>query len=179
MARPLADARGSDRSHRVERRRAQVRPIGFRCIRPFGLRGKEPPGHADVSFSPSKIPYGGFSPVRLQTGFLRRDLRPLPISAAALYAANRPSPYPCVPCGHVCGAISQDVPVQRPFALRPVLLSGQISRYYGLICASPGFPPIYVLDDGPYHRSTQGLGEGPQFNLPICSHRAAFRTPAD
>ena len=55
-------------SHRVERRRAKFRSIGFRCISPFGRRGKEPPDPAYVSFSPSKIPYGGFSPVRLQTG---------------------------------------------------------------------------------------------------------------
>jgi hypothetical protein len=37
------------------------RSIGFRCIRPFELRGKEPPDPAYVSSSPSKIPYGGFS----------------------------------------------------------------------------------------------------------------------
>ena len=60
---------------------------------------------------------------------------------------------PVALAGMCAGAISQDVPVQRPFALRPVLLSGQIQRYYGLICASPRFPPIYVLDDGPFHRS--------------------------
>ncbi len=65
----------SVRNHRVERRRAQFRSISFRCVRPFRLRGKEPPDHADVSFSPSKIPYDGFSPVRLQTGLLRHDLR--------------------------------------------------------------------------------------------------------
>ena len=43
------------------------RIAGFRCIRPFGLRGKERPIHAPVSPAPSKIPYGGFSPVRHQT----------------------------------------------------------------------------------------------------------------
>jgi hypothetical protein len=32
---------------------------------------------ASVSSAPSKIPYGGFSPVRLQTGFFRRHLRRL------------------------------------------------------------------------------------------------------
>ena len=166
----------SNPSHRVERRRAQFRLIGFRCIGPFGLRGKEPPNRADVSFSPSKIPYGGFSPVRLQTGFLRHDL-PLPDTAAGLYVANRPPPYPCGPCGQVFGAIRQSVPVQRPFALRPVILSGQIRRYYGLICASPRFPPIYALDGGPCPPIFRGPGEGPQFNLLICSLRAAFRTP--
>ena len=102
-----------------------------------------------------------------------------PIPAATLYAANRPPPHPCGPCGQACGAISQDVPVQRPFALPPVVLSGRILRYYDLICASPGFPPIYALDDGPLPLIAQGPGEGPQFNLPICSLRATFRTPAD
>ena len=145
--------------HRVEKRRAMGRSISFRCIHPFGLRGKEPPDRADVSLSPSKIPYGGFSPVRLQTGFLRHDLH-LPIPAAGLYVANRPPPYPCGPCGQVSGAISQDVPVQRPFALRPVLLSAQIQRYYGLMCASPEFPPIYGLDDGPRPSSYSGSRRG-------------------
>jgi hypothetical protein len=50
------------------------RSIDFRCIRPFELRGKEPPDAAYVSFSPSKIPYNVFSPVQLQTGF--QPLRP-------------------------------------------------------------------------------------------------------
>ena len=39
----------------------------FQRIRPFGQRGKERPIHAPVSPALSKIPYGGFSPVRLQT----------------------------------------------------------------------------------------------------------------
>ena len=103
--------------------------------------------------------------------------RPLP--AAILYAANRPPPHPCGPFGQEFGAISQDVPVQRPFASQPVMLSGRVLRYYGLICASPGFPPIYALDGGPCPPTFRGPGEGPQFNLPICSLRATFRTPAD
>ena len=43
------------------------RVASFRRIQPFGFRGKERPTHAPVSPTPSKIPYGGFSPVRLQT----------------------------------------------------------------------------------------------------------------
>src|SRR5581483_10457526 len=62
---------------RVEKRRAMCRSIGFRCIRPFELCGKEPPDLAYVSSSPSKIPYGGFSPVRLQTGC--QSWRPSPV----------------------------------------------------------------------------------------------------
>jgi hypothetical protein len=73
------------------------RLIGFRCIRPFELRGKEPPNPAHVSSSPSKIPYGGFSPVRLQTGFLRRRLRQRPDrlsgkSACAIQDLTYPQP---------------------------------------------------------------------------------------
>ena len=102
-----------------------------------------------------------------------------PIPAATLYAANRPPPHPCGPCGHAFGAISQDVPVQRSLARQRVVLSRRVSAYYDLMCASPGFPPIYVLDDGPSPPITRGPGEGPQFNLPICSLRAIFRTPAD
>jgi hypothetical protein len=83
-----------------------------------------------------------------------------PIPAATLYVANRPPPHPCGPCGQVVGAISQDVPVQRPFALRPVVLSGRITRYYGLMCASPGFPPIYELDDGPWPPILSGSRRG-------------------
>ena len=82
--------------------------------------------------------------------------------ACALYAATAlatldrgPYGLPLAePFGPI-GAIASDrgTSVQRPFALRPVLLSAQIQRYYGLLCASPRFPPIYVLDDGPFHRS--------------------------
>jgi hypothetical protein len=134
------------------------RSISFRCIRPFELRGKEPPDPAYVSSSPSKIPYG-FSPVRLQTGFqpLRSspsgrglsDRPAFPRAQAGLYAAVHPPPYPFGPCGHVCGADSQGVPVQRPLARQPVLLSRRVIAYYGLICASRSLPPLYALCSGP------------------------------
>ncbi len=63
-----------------------------------------------VSFSPSEIPYGGFSPVRLQTGSTRRHLRrlttyrrPVALSAPALLApkGNRRTESACrqVPAG--------------------------------------------------------------------------------
>ena len=96
-----------------------------------------------LKFRTAGFPQYGFKLDSSATIFAR------PVPAATLYVADRPPPYPCGPYGHVVGALSQNVPVQRPFALRPVVLSGQIRRYYGLMCASPGFPPIYVLDDGP------------------------------
>jgi hypothetical protein len=135
------------------------RSISFRCIRPFELRGKEPPDHAYVSSSPSKIPYGGFSPVRLQTGL--QPLRPSPARRgfkrqthmqprpAGLYAAVHPPLCPVGPYGQVCGAYSQGVPVQRPLARQLVLLSRRVIAYYGLICASRSLPPLYALCSGP------------------------------
>jgi hypothetical protein len=54
--------------------------------------------HSCVSSTPSKIPYGGFSPVRLQAG-----IQPQPSSGTApnLYAARSPGVSPCGPRGHV------------------------------------------------------------------------------
>ena len=75
---------------RVEKRRALCRSIGFRCIRPFELCGKEPSDRAYVSSSPSKIPYGGFSPVRLQTGY--QPWRPSPAGRSAVSARHASAP---------------------------------------------------------------------------------------
>src|SRR5262249_61664504 len=67
---------------RVEKRRAAVQVNDFQGIRPFGLRGKWPPDHQYVSSAPSKIPYSGFSPVRLQTEFQPRPLSNIPSLSA-------------------------------------------------------------------------------------------------
>ena len=78
----------------------------FRCFRPFGLRGKWPPDHQHVSSSPSKIPYVGFSPVRLQAGSPLRPSTPTPGSSArpaytssigTLYAAQVLPSFPSDP----------------------------------------------------------------------------------
>ena len=81
---------GLARGCRVEKRRAMCRSIGFQCIRPFELCGREPPDHAYVSSSPSKIPYGGFSPVRLQTGY--QPWRPSPAGCSAVSARHASAP---------------------------------------------------------------------------------------
>jgi hypothetical protein len=52
-----------------------IRTMASDVDRPFGLRGKWPSVHSGVSSAPSKIPYGGFSPVRLQAGC---QMRPSP-----------------------------------------------------------------------------------------------------
>ena len=116
--------------------------------------------HPRVSPSPSKIPYGGFSPVRLQTGLPQRRSSPTAPALSARPASELVPPTytpppalhrtPVAPTGNVGGAIRQDV--SSPEALGSpvwVLLSLRVSAYYGLICASRRLPPIYVLDGRP------------------------------
>lgn len=81
-----------------------------------------------VSCSPSKIPYVGFSPVRLQTGIqLRPSLRGLWLKSEApmhhilhnLYAAKAEKPCPYGPKAFLSEpAVSTALPVQRPLALQ-------------------------------------------------------------
>ena len=131
----------------------------FRCIRPFGLRGKWPPDHQCVSSSPSKIPYGGFSPVRLQTGILPRPSSHLPsLSARPAFtptswiytrlkslSQKEPSSRRCVPG---LPSPNTDHPVQRSLAPQRVMLSHRIIAYYYLMRASRPLPPVYLLSSG-------------------------------
>jgi hypothetical protein len=109
----------------------------FQCFRPFGLRGKWPPIPAPVSPAPSKIPYGGFSPVRLQT-----SIRWPPSSAGGgligqfplLRSATRfVSGYLDFRPIRTRRRPSKEPPVQWPLAPQPVVLSGRIIAYYGHI----------------------------------------------
>ncbi len=126
--------------------------------------------HPRVSSSPSKIPYGGFSPVRLQTGIQRRR----PSSTAPALSAEpayvlapptyTPSPAlhrtPMALSGKTAGPLVRTFPVQRPLARQRVMLSRQVYAYYGLMCASRRLPPIYGLDDGPLpYGSVRAAGE--------------------
>jgi len=75
------------------------------------------------------------------------------------------------PMGHVNGAICQDVPVQRPLAPQPVVLSGQIIAYYGLMCASRSLPPLYELCSRslPFDLcSGPGPGRSPIYSVCLC-----------
>ena len=75
--------------------------------------------HPRVSSSPSKIPYGGFSPVRLQTGLPQRRSSPTAPALSARPASELVPPTytpppalhrtPVAPTGNVSGAIRQDV----------------------------------------------------------------------
>ena len=132
----------------------------FRCIRPFELRGKWSPDHQHVSSSLSKIPYSGFSPVRLQTGIQPRPSSTMPsLSARPAFSPTRwlytwlQSLSPGRVCTAVLGLASNrislapvgDYPVQRSLAPQRVMLSRQIIAYYSLMRASRPLPPVYGL----------------------------------
>jgi len=139
-----------------------VQASDFRCIHPFGLRGKWPPDHQHVSSSLSKIPYGGFSPVRLQTGFQPRpSLNMLSLSARPAFTLTRPtytrleSPSPKRALFRIGTFIQAELsrssfnyPVQRSLAPLRVMLSRWIFAYYSLIRASRPLPPVYALSSG-------------------------------
>jgi hypothetical protein len=99
-----------------------------------------------VSSSPSKIPYGGFSPVRLQT-----ESRPQPshatLSRPGLYAASSPSGVAWLIAALCRRPVDPrpNTPVQRPLARHRVVLSRRVIAYYGLIRGSDALPTPYVL----------------------------------
>jgi hypothetical protein len=109
-----------------------------------------------VSSSLSKIPYGGFSPVRLQIG-----LGPQPSLPGACRAAYMRSVVaalcPCNPCGQSVPldgvrGVCLDGPIQRPLARLRVVLSRRVNAYYGLIRGPRALPPVYELSGGSLSR---------------------------
>jgi hypothetical protein len=116
-----------------------------------------------VSSSLSKIPYGGFSPVRLQTAIQPPPSSTLPsLSARPAFTHSRwiytrlksLSPKRAFFRNGTCVQAElplsyMDPPVQRSLAPRRVMLSCQIIAYYDLIRASLPLPPVYVLSSGP------------------------------
>src|SRR5262249_6586240 len=144
------------------KRRAAVQVNDFQCIRPFGLRGKWPPDHQHVSSSPSKIPYSGFSPVRLQTEFQPRpssnmpslSARPAFTSTSRIYTRLKSlsqkdalsTPRPCAQSG--LSPSQETSPSQRSLPPPRVSLSRQITPYYSLTRAPPPPPPVYGLSSG-------------------------------
>jgi hypothetical protein len=112
------------------------------------------------SCSPSKIPYGGFSPVRLQTGMQSQPSLPgsglsaRPTSPRTLVTYMRlrlltrkraePTRNRALAQADL-SPLLPSVPVQRPLALRRVMLSLQVIAYYGLMRNSHPLLPIYAL----------------------------------
>ena len=119
-------------------------------------------GSTCVSSSPSKIPYGGFSPVRLQTGigipprssppgsnlsarpaFLRH---PLAYTRSQFLSPKRVHNYRSGTCVQaVLPPSDANTPVQRSLAPQRFLLSRRLFAYYDLIRASRLHLPAYVL----------------------------------
>ena len=144
---------------RVERRRAAVQVSDFQCIRPFELRGKWSPDHQHVSSSLSKIPYSGFSPVRLQTGIEPRPSSTMLSLSVRPAFTQTPWTYTRLQSLSPKRAFSRrgtfvqaelprssiDYPVQRSLAPQWVMLSHRIIAYYYLIRASRPLPRVYVL----------------------------------
>ena len=130
-----------------------------------------------VSSDLSKIPYGGFSPVRLQTGTIRRHLRRLRRLISGLKRRRPPDlVFPALSRGE--GRDRRCVPVQRPLARRRVMLSRRLKR---LLWPHPSF---WRHSGRLIHFAGRSLPrgrgpEGPCFQLANPSVRAAFRTPAD
>ena len=118
-------------------------------------------GSTRVSPSPSKIPYGGFSPVRLQTRSRRRPSWKKSHLDDVQVRLNQ-SLWPKRACHRVGPA---DTLVQRPLANRPVMLSGRVHAYYGLIRATRHAERL-IFFVHPALRSRVG----PQFNLRVCSY---------
>ena len=161
----------------------------FQCIRPFGLRGKWSPDHQHVSSAPSKIPYSGFSPVRLQTGIQPRPSSTLPSLSARpafpltgrIYTQLKSlsqkeaffRPRTCVQSG--LSPFERNYPVQRALAPQQVMLSRQIIAYYSLMRASRPLPPVYGLSSGslPY-----GLVWAGNEKVPNLSHSSLPIVPS-
>jgi hypothetical protein len=123
-----------------------------------------------VSSSPSKIPYVGFSPIRLQTGIHPQpspvhnglSARPAYTHSAQTYMWLKLLPQKRVSPQHyrlvnrlrakarsgLRSILSASNPIQRPLALQRVMLSRRVIAYYGLIRNSQPLPSIYVLYNG-------------------------------
>jgi hypothetical protein len=160
-----------------------LRPVTSAVSALWGFVAKWSPGHTHVSFCPSEIPYGGFSPVRLQTGLGPSPSRPGTHPAAYRRPKSRSSAATIAPKGAVAAqsrrwaAIPRDCPVQRPLARQRVILSRRVNAYYGLIRGSTPFPTAYG-----FRRRVFALRprRGDSLLYSACpSVRAVCRTPSD
>ena len=146
-----------------------------------------------VSSSPSKIPYGGFSPVRLQTGIRPRSSTTHPGSHPVPQLIRGPSHSLSGEVGFTpVRSRAQRHPSGTPLLLRrpsrPEAL-GSPAGYavlpgHRLLWPHPRLSPppadlcfrrrVFAL-----RSNLGGKREGPHFTLLVCILRAAFRTPVD
>jgi len=127
-------------------------------------------GPTCVSSTPSKIPYGGFSPVRLQTGIQQRP------SPQEVYTLPKPGPQDPMATFVAC----QRVPLARAIQSRGPWLPS------GLCCPTGSL--LTMASSEPLHShlvtyllrlpSISGAGGSPLSSTPL-SNRAISRTPVD
>jgi len=140
-------------------------------------------GSIGVSSSPSKIPYSGFSPVRLQTGRQRRP------STILIYSAMTPYTPPNLP--YLAQVVSRNftgsfrnrtfaqsalvsfygkAPVQRPLATQQVMLSCRFISYYDLMRVSRCLCRSYDFERQSFAISYTQQRDIPQFTPHVLSY---------
>ena len=151
-----------------------------------------------VSPSPSKIPYGGFSPVRLQMDRQwRPSARPRGLSAVHMRPTTPAYTPPQLHLPGIRGPVgitrsrtsrfnvarlpaSDNTSIQRPLARHRVMLSRRVIAYYGLIRPSESLPATYGFAAGSAAPKEIGLRwesrGSPIYSVGLCS-RAASLTP--
>ena len=136
-----------------------------------------------VSSSLSKIPYGGFSPVRLQTGIQPRPSFIMLSLSAKLAFTQTSQTYTRLKSRSQKRAFFRsgtfvqaelplsylNHPVQRSLAPQRVMLSRRIIAYYDLIRASRLLPLVYVLSSRSLPDSLGGAGHEKVPNLSCLS----------
>jgi hypothetical protein len=119
-----------------------------------------------VSSPLSKIPYGGFSPVRLQIELSSHHLRRRFTTTYRWPAVRR-----CAPVSRkessraIWRGVCSNLSIQRPLARQQVVVSRQVIAYYGLIRGS-GRRSAGLLF---FVRQPLGRPEIPSFKLPVLS----------
>jgi len=124
-----------------------------------------------VSSSPSKIPYGGFSPVRLQTGIQRRPSLLWAYTPLKLMFRRRGlnSVEERIHAQSAHSSVNSSDPVQRPLAPQAgyvVPLDHRLLWPHPRLLISPS--SLSSSSEGSVSRYP-GSQEGPQFTLRICS----------
>ena len=152
-----------------------------------------------VSPSPSKIPYGGFFPVRLQMDrqwrpsttsrglsavhirLMRQSYTPPQLQLPGIRDPRRDYPFEnlSVQCGTTPS--NSNTSIQRPLARHRVMLSRRVIADYGLMRASESLPAAYGFAAGAAAPKENGLRwesrGSPIYSAGLCS-RAASHTPA-
>jgi hypothetical protein len=124
-----------------------------------------------VSLSPSKIPYGGFSPVRLQT-----ERRARPSSSHDLYMPQAMVFRPVAPRGISAGLRPMALPSRGPSLGRGLCCPTASTLLWPHLRLSE--PPADLCIRRRVFASRPAPRGSPLYSPCVC-HRAAFLTPAD